>query len=116
MGDRLRLSPSVFFETSAVESSAVSAAALDAPKLDFALTAEWKPVKHLVLGAHVGGTAYILDQVNSRHNPRDTAACVDARYSLDACAAVDSGDGLSSASGKYTLFVVHLGGALGVDY
>ena len=72
VNDKLRLSPSLFFETSAVEASAVSAAALDAPKLDLALTAEWKPIKHLVLGAHVGGTAYILGDVSSRNDPTDT--------------------------------------------
>jgi long-subunit fatty acid transport protein len=116
VGDKWRLSPSLFFETSAVEPSAVNAAAMDAPKLDFALTAEWRPVKHLVLGAHVGGTAYLFSHVDSRQNSRDLANCVDARYSLEWCGPVNSGDGWSSASGKYTLFVVHLGGAVGVDY
>jgi long-subunit fatty acid transport protein len=116
LNDKLRLSPSLFFETSAVEASAVSAAALDAPKLDLALTAEWKPIKHLVLGAHVGGTAYMLGNVHSRNSPTDTVRCVDAQYSLDRCGAVVSGDGLPQASGKYSLFVVHLGAAVGFDY
>jgi long-subunit fatty acid transport protein len=116
VSDKLRLSPSLFFETSAVEKSAVSAAALDAPKIDAALTIEWKPVKHLTLGASAGLTSYILGNVNSRQNPQDTVDCVDSGYSLDKCHAVATGAGLPDASGRYTLFVVHLGGAIGVDY
>ncbi len=116
VGEKLRLSPSLFFETSAVEASAVSATALDAPKLDLTLTAEWRPIRHLVLGAHVGGTAYFLGNVHSRNDPNDTIACVDASYSLNACGKVESGSGLPSASGQYSLFVVHLGAAVGFDY
>jgi long-subunit fatty acid transport protein len=116
VGQKLRLSPSFVFESSAVEASAVSAAALEAPKIDLALTAEWRPRTHLVLGAHVGGTAYVLGDVSSRFHPRDQTRCVDARYDLAACGAVESGGGLPSASGHYTLFVVHFGAAIGVDY
>jgi long-subunit fatty acid transport protein len=126
VGDKLRLMPSIFFETSSVDGSAVSAAALDAPKLDLALVAEWRPVKHLVLGAHFGFTSFLMRDVDSRHDPNDTVQCVDAHYSLSAapandpnhpwCGKVTDGDGLPSASGRYTLFTVHLGAALGLDY
>jgi long-chain fatty acid transport protein len=116
VGDKLRLAPSIYFETSAVEAGAVSAAAIDAPKLDLALTAEWRPVRHLIVGAHVGVTAYVLDRVDSRFSARAEARCVDARFSLDACAASDAGDGLPSASGRYTYVVPHLGLAVGMNY
>ena len=76
---RLRLSPSLLFETSAVSPDAVSAAALDAPKLDAALTMEWQAWHGLgnhalVIGAHVGGTAYFVSHVGSRFDPTAEAA------------------------------------------
>lgn len=116
LGDKLRLSPSLFFETSAVETSAVNASSIDAPKFDVALTAEWKPVKHLFLGAHVGGTAYLLSDAGGRFNPRAQVACVDAAYALDACGAANAGQALPAAEGRYTMFVVHVGAAIGFDY
>ncbi|HEY7954419.1 MAG TPA: outer membrane protein transport protein [Polyangia bacterium] len=116
LGRSLRLSPSLFFETSAVESGAVNAASIDAPKLDLTLTAEWHPVKHLMLGAHVGATGYILGEAGQSFDPKAEVACVDAGYALSACGAANRGDGLPSAAGRYTLFVVHVGGAIGVDY
>jgi long-subunit fatty acid transport protein len=116
IGEQVRLSPSLVFETSAVEASAVSPAAIDANKLDLALTAEWRPLPHLTLGAHVGGTAYLLGHVESRYSSAKLVACVDAQYSLDACGAVENGQGLPSATGRYTLFTIHLGAAIGVDY
>jgi long-subunit fatty acid transport protein len=116
VGRTLRLMPSLFFETSSVQSTAVSAAALDAPKLDVALVAEWRPVKHLSLGAHAGLTSFLIRDVTSRHDPRDTIRCVDAQYDVNACRDVISGDGLPSASGRYTLFVLHVGAAIGLDY
>ncbi len=78
----LVLSPSLVFETSAVETSAVSAAQLDAPKFDLALTAEWHPVRHLRLGGHVGVTTYVLGHVDSRFNSNAEASCVDASYAI----------------------------------
>jgi long-subunit fatty acid transport protein len=114
--DSLRLAPSLMFESSAVDATAVSAAALDAPKLDFALTLEWRPVRHFVIGAHAGGTAYFVDHVQSRYSPQAATACVDAQYSLNACRAMEDGAALPTASGGYTHFVVHLGAAVGVDY
>jgi long-subunit fatty acid transport protein len=111
----LRLSPSLFFETSAIESSAVSAAAIDGPKVDLALTGEWRPVRHLVVGAHVGGTAYVLGDVHSRYDSRAEAACVDAHYALEACGQSLNGSALPTASGHYTLFVVHLGASIGLE-
>jgi long-chain fatty acid transport protein len=116
VGGRLRLAPSLVFESSAVEASAVSAAAVEGPKLDAALTLEWRPVRHLVLGAHVGGTGYFLDDVSSRFSSRAEAACVDAAYSLDACRATSNGYALPSASGHYSLFVAHAGLAIGMNY
>lgn len=116
----LRLSPSLTFETSAIAPDAVNPAAIDAPKLDGALTLEWrawhKGASALLLGAHVGGTAYFLGRVNSRFSSTAETACVDARYSLDACSAENAGDALPSASGSYTLFVVNVGVALGFAY
>jgi hypothetical protein len=97
-------------------SSAVNPASLDAPKIDLALTAEWHPVRHLVLGAHVGGTAYVLGQAGDRFDPRAQVACVDAAYSLDACGPSNRGDGLPSAKASYTYFVVHFGAAIGVEF
>jgi hypothetical protein len=116
VSDKLRLMPSIFFETSSVDSSAVSAASLDAPKLDLALVLEWRPIKHLVLGTHVGLTSFLMRDIQSRNDPNDTARCVAAQYALSACGPVIDGDGLPSASGRYTLFTVHLGAALGLDY
>jgi long-subunit fatty acid transport protein len=116
----LRLSPSLVFETSAVAADAVSPAAIDAPKLDAALTVEWKAWRSgstvLTVGAHVGGTAYFVSRVNSRFDAHAETACVDAAYSLDACGKLNLGDGLPSASGSYTLFVVNAGLALGIQY
>lgn len=116
----LRLSPSLTFETSAIAPDAVEAAAIDAPKLDAALTVEWQAWRKgstaLTVGAHLGGTAYFLSRVDSRFDARAETACVDAAYSLDACGKLDFGDALPSASGRYTLFVINAGLALGVQY
>ena len=116
----LRLSPSLVFETSAVAADAVSPAAIDAPKLDLALTVEWrawrKGATALFVGAHLGGTAYVLDHVTSRFDATAGTACVDAGYSLADCAKQNVGDALPSASGEYYLFVVHGGASLSVVY
>ncbi|HEX8952793.1 MAG TPA: hypothetical protein VF945_13150, partial [Polyangia bacterium] len=116
----IRLSPSLAFETAAVAPDAVNPAAIDAPKLDAALTLEWTAWRAtstaIVLGAHVGATGWFLSRVQSRFDPAAETACVDAAYSLDACGKLDFGDGLPSASGSYTLFVVNAGVALGVQY
>jgi long-subunit fatty acid transport protein len=116
VNERLRVSPTLVFETSAVETSAVSAAALDGPKFDLALTAEWRPVPHLILGAHFGGTGYLLGQVQSRYSSRKEADCVDSGYNLLACGPTNNGYALPSASGDYTLFVIHFGAAIGMSY
>jgi hypothetical protein len=116
LGDRLRLSPSLIFETSAMPSEAVNAAAIDANKFDLALTAEWKPVTHLVLGAHVGTTAYILSDGGQRFDPTAAQACADAGGALAACGAANNGDALPSAAGRYTYFVVHAGAAIGMEF
>ncbi|MDB4967433.1 MAG: hypothetical protein JWN44_3122 [Myxococcales bacterium] len=116
----LRLSPSLTFETSAIAPSAVTPAAIDAPKLDAALTVEWRAWKAgstaLFIGAHVGGTAYFLGHVRSRFDAAAETACVDASYSLEACGKQNVGDALPSASGDYTLFVLNAGAALGLVY
>jgi long-subunit fatty acid transport protein len=116
----LRLSPSLMFETSAVAADAVSPAALDAPKLDAALAVEWRALRSgataLFVGAHLGATAYVLGNVSSRFDARAETACVDAGYSLAACAKQNAGDALPSASGDYSLFVVHAGASIGVVY
>ena len=116
----LKLSPSLAFETAAVAGDAVSAAALDAPKIDAALTLEWtawkKATTAITVGAHLGGTAYILDKVVSRFDAHAETACVDAAYSLAACGKLNGGDALPSASGDYYWFVLNAGVALGVTY
>jgi hypothetical protein len=116
----LKLSPSLTFETSAVAPSAVNPAALDAPKLDAALTMEWRMwhagASALYLGAHIGATAYLVGRVQSRFDARAETACVDAGYSLDACGSQNAGDALPSAAGDYTLFVLNAGAALGFVY
>jgi long-subunit fatty acid transport protein len=116
----LRLSPSLTFETSAVAPSAVNPAGIDAPKLNAALTLEWKAWRRgnnaFVVGAHVGGTAYFVGHVDSRFDARAETACVDAAYSLEACGKQNAGDALPTASGSYTLFVVNAGVALGFVY
>lgn len=120
LGPSLRLSPSLLFETSAVAADAVSPAALDAPKLDAALTLEWrawhKNATALYVGAHLGATAYVLGNVSSRFDAHAETACVDAAYSLAACAKQNAGDALPSTSGDYYLIVVHAGASLGVVY
>jgi long-subunit fatty acid transport protein len=116
----LRLSPSLAFETSAIAADAVTPAALDGPKVAAALTVEWKAWQAasttLTIGAHIGGTAYVLSRVASRFDARAETACVDAAYSLEACGKLDFGDALPSASGSYTLFVVNAGIAVGIQY
>ena len=116
----LRLSPSLAFETAAVASDAVTPAAIDAPKLDAALTIEWKAWQHtttsVTIGAHVGGTAYFVSRVNSCFDAHAETSCVDAAYSLDACGKLNLGDALPSASGRYTFFVVNAGLSVGVQY
>jgi len=120
LGENFRLSPSLAFETAAVAPDAVSPAAIEGNKLDAALTIEWrlwhKTTTSVLLGAHVGGTAYFLSRVNSRFDAHAETACVDAAYSLDACGKLNFGDALPSASGSYTLFVVNAGVAIGVQY
>jgi long-subunit fatty acid transport protein len=121
VGRSLRLSPSLMFETSAIAPSAVSAATLEGNKLAFALTMEWQAwhglANHAVIvGAHLGGTAYFIGRVTSRFDAAAETRCVDANYSLATCAAFDFGDALPSASGNYSLFVVDAGAALGFTY
>jgi hypothetical protein len=118
----LRMSPSLLFETSAVAPNAVGPAALDAPKLDLALTAEWRAWRSpsgttaLFVGGHLGGTAYVLGTVQSRFDATAGTACVDAAYSLAACAKQNVGDALPSTSGDYHLFVIHAGASLALVY
>jgi long-subunit fatty acid transport protein len=116
----LRLSPSLTFETSAIAPSAVNPAALDAPKLAAALTVEWKAWQQksttVLIGAHLGGTAYFLSNVNSRFDAVAGTACVDAAFSISACGKQNFGDALPSASGSYTLFVLNAGVAVGIQY
>ncbi len=112
----LRLAPSVFYETPAIDMSAENPAALDGHKIDVALAAEWRPAAHLVFGARAGLTSHVIGGVRSRYSPRATVACVDADFSLDACRAAAAGSALPSASGNYLLFVVHLSAAVGIEY
>ena len=114
--ESLRLSPSLVFETTAVDPATVNAASIDANKIDVSLTAEWRPARHLSIGAHVGLTAYALSDGGQRFDPRAQVACVDARSSLDACQAVANGDALPSANATYTYVVPHFGAALGVEF
>lgn len=114
--ESLRLMPFVFFETSAVKKELVNAAALDSEKLDLSLVAEWKPHRRVTLGAHLGGTAYFLGDAGQGFRPREQVRCVDAGYALDACGDLLGGRALPEASGKYTLFVLHVGAALGLDF
>ena len=116
IGEHWRLSPSVVFETSAVDATAVNAASIDANKLDVALTAEWKPTRHLRFGGHVGATAFILGDAGQRFDPNAQVACVDAKGDLAACQAYNNGDALPSAAGQYTYVIVHAGLAMGVDF
>lgn len=120
LSPNLRLSPSLVFESSAVAADAVNPAAIDASKLDLALTVEWrawrKGATALFVGAHLGGTAYVLGSVASRFDAAAGTACVDAAYSLAACAKQNAGDALPSASGDYYQFVIHGGASLGVVY
>jgi long-subunit fatty acid transport protein len=117
----LRLSPSLLFESAAVAPDAVSAAALEGNKIDAALTLEWQAWHGLgnhalIIGGHLGGTAYILGRVNSRFDAAAEVECVDSGYSLSHCAALDAGSAFPSASGNYTLFVLNLGAAIGFTY
>lgn len=118
--DALRLSPSLTFETSAIAPDAVSAAAIDGNKLDAALTMEWRVwrsgLHSLQLGGHLGATGYFLGHVSSRYSAQAETACVDAQYSLAACAQLDTGSALPTSSGDYTLVVVHVGAAIGFSY
>jgi long-subunit fatty acid transport protein len=116
LGERWRLSPSVVFETSAVDDSLVNAASIDAPKFDLTLTAEWRPVSHFVVGAHAGATTYVLWNAGEGFNPTAQVACVDARGALDACSAYNNGDALPSAAGRYTYVVVYLGASVGMEF
>jgi long-subunit fatty acid transport protein len=116
----LRLSPSLAFETSAITPSAVNPAALDAPKLDGALTVEWKPWRSgnnaFIVGAHLGATVYFVGHVQSRFDAGAETACVDSAYALDVCQKQNLGQALPSASGNYTLFTLNAGLALGFIY
>jgi long-subunit fatty acid transport protein len=114
--ETLRLAPWLFYETAAVDPSAVNAAALDGHKVAVGLTAEWHPIRHLAVGANLGGVAYLLGDVRSRFSSLAEKTCVDAQYSLDACGKANAGQALPSASGHYTLFVINASAALGVDY
>lgn len=116
VGERLRLSPSLFFETAAVDPATVNAASIDGNKLDAALTLEWHPLPRLLIGAHLGGTAYILSSAGHRFDPRAQVRCTDSGYALEACTETNFGHALPRAAGAYTMFVLHAGLAVGFDY
>ncbi len=116
LSDTLRVSPSVIYESSAVETEKVSAANLEAEKLDLAFTLEWRPRPHLIVGAHLGGTAYFLGHAGEAFDPRAEASCVDAKFALPACQKRIDGDALPSAAGRYTMGTLHAGFALGMEY
>jgi len=116
MGERLRISPSVIYDSTAIDLSRASAANLEGHKLDAAFTIEWRPRAHLTVGAHVGGTAYFVGQAGEAFEPRAVAGCVDAAYALPACGKLIDGAALSSAAGRYTMGAIHAGFALGMDY
>jgi hypothetical protein len=103
-------------ESNAVAGDTVNAASIDGPKIDIALTGAFKPIPRLFLGAHIGLTSYIIGDAGQRFNPRARTSCIDARYSLDACELDDQGAALPSAAGRYLLFALHLGAAIGFDY
>ena len=114
--DNIRLSPMLLFETSAVSPEVVNAASIDGNKLDLSLTAEWKPTRLVRIGGHVGGTAYLLGQAGQAFSSRAVVDCVEHAYSLDYCGKVSAGQGLPSADGQYTMFVLHLGASIGFDF
>ncbi len=114
----LRLSPSFVYESSAVQADHVSAAALGADKFDVTLTAEWTPVTHLRLGAHVGAVATTLGRVNSAYKPGAQAECYKAFYDLQNpyCQQVVAGDALPSADGNYSIWMLHFGASIAADF
>jgi long-subunit fatty acid transport protein len=114
--DRLRLSPSLIYESSAIDYAYINAANLDGHKADLALTLEWKPREHLTVGAHIGGTAYFVGHAGGAFDPRAEATCVDARYDLGACQKQIDGSAGPSAAGRYAMGNLHAGFALGMDY
>jgi long-subunit fatty acid transport protein len=114
--DKLRLSPSLFYESPAVASRVVDAANIDAHKLDLALTLEWKPVRHFVLGVHAGVTVFFLQHGGEGFLPSAQKACVNSAYNLEQCKATNDGDALPPAAGTYTLVVPHVGGSMGVEF
>jgi long-subunit fatty acid transport protein len=116
IGEKLRLSPSLIYESNAVPAAFVSPANLEGHKLDLALTLEWRPRAHLTVGAHIGATAYLLSHGGEAYDPRAESSCVDANYALDACQKRVEGSALPSAAGRYTMGAVHAGFALGMDY
>jgi hypothetical protein len=116
LNERVRIQPSVIFESSAVGYAYIDAANLDGHKLDLALTLEWHPREHLTVGAHVGGVAYLVGHAGSAFDPRAETTCVDAHYDLGACQKQIDGSALSAAAGRYSMGSLHAGFALGMDY
>ena len=116
LGPKLRLAPSIAYESSASDTAVLSAANLEADKLDLALALEWRPREHLTIGAHVGGTGYLVGHGGDAFDPRAEATCADARYALGACGKSLAGDALPAAAGRYTMGALHAGLALGMDY
>jgi long-subunit fatty acid transport protein len=116
LGEKLRVQPSVVYESNAADYAHISAANLDGHKLDLALTLEWRPREHFTLGAHVGGTAYLVGHAGDAYDPRAEATCVDAHFDLGACDKYISGAAGPAAAGRYSMGAVHAGFALGMDY
>jgi long-subunit fatty acid transport protein len=116
VGDKLRIAPSITYESSAIETEKASAANLEGEKLDLALTLEWRPRAHVVVGAHLGGTTYFVGHAGEAFDPRAEATCVDDKFKLPSCEKYVAGDALPSASGRYTMGTLHAGFALGLEY
>jgi long-subunit fatty acid transport protein len=116
LGERLRVQPSVIYESTAADYAHISAANLDGHKVDLALTLEWRPREHLTVGAHLGGVAYFVGQAGQAFDPRAEATCVDAHYDLTACQQRIDGAALPSAAARYSMGSLHAGFALGMDY
>jgi hypothetical protein len=121
----LRIGLSFVGESSAVPEAYVNAAAVDAPKVDITAAVEWRPrpfhIRSAEIGFHLGAsyglTALFPVSPNpGAFDPNARVRCVDAHYSLDACADDLAGRGLPSAAGHYSLVMHHLTASAGLHF
>lgn len=108
---RVRVAPSLLYESPGVERSHTTPASLDGHKIDLSVVVNARLTQRVHLSAHAGFTTHAFGRIDSAFQSQYETDCVDAQYSLTVPACIDrvKGRAWPSASGTYVYIVPHFG-------